>query len=330
MQRLVKKAALVARDRVSPPPTAPPEAAPVAEAPVEAPGAPSYEVLSYYTSAAPSAQQAVDTFAGEWYSRLPDELGVSAGPSPLFDDARMKWLIDAVGGMEGLRVLELGPLEGGHTWMMHNAGATIDAIEANSRAFLKCLVVKELLGLERVRFLRGDCIAFLESGPEPYDLVVASGVLYHMRDPLRLLDLLAGAGDRLMLWTHYYEGDHIPEEQRRQFTAAPIEVTAATGRRCVLHPRHYVEALDSPSFCGGPAETANWMEREDILGHLGDLGFDQIEVEFDEYHGNGPCFCVLAQRTAGIGPSAEPASTQRTEERELSAEDGAGQRTVDA
>jgi hypothetical protein len=315
----------VARDRVN----ALPGSAPAAGAAGETPEPRSYEVLSYYTSAPPSAQEAVDIFAGEWHSRLPDELGVSAGASLLFDDARMKWLIDAVGGMEGLRVLELGPLEAGHTWMMHNAGATIDAIEANSRSFLKCLVVKELLGLERVSFQRGDCIAFLETEPEPYDLVVASGVLYHMRDPLRLLDLLAGVGDRLMLWTHYYDGAHIPEDHRRQFTAAPIEVTASTGRRCVLHPRHYVEALNSADFCGGPAETANWMEREDILGHLRDLGFDQIEVAFDEHHVNGPSFCVLAQRTVGAGPSAEPETAQESDDRPLPV-DRAGQPTVDA
>ncbi len=37
-----------------------------------------------------------------------------------------------------MNILELGPLEGAHTYQLR-----ILAIEANAEAFLKCLVVKE-------------------------------------------------------------------------------------------------------------------------------------------------------------------------------------------
>ena len=45
------------------------------------------------------------------------------------------WALSLLGSIEGQSVLELGPLEGGHTYMLHKAGANITSIEANKRGF---------------------------------------------------------------------------------------------------------------------------------------------------------------------------------------------------
>ena len=46
-------------------------------------------------------------------------------------------------GVDGRRVLELGPLEGGHSYMLQRAGAArVLAIEANTRAFLKFYAIR--------------------------------------------------------------------------------------------------------------------------------------------------------------------------------------------
>jgi SAM-dependent methyltransferase len=83
-------------------------------------------------------------------------------------------------------VLELGPLEGGHSFMFERLGAReVIAIEANPRAYLKCLIIKELLDLRRVRFLCGDFLEYLRADGTDFDLVFASGVLYHMRNLAR-------------------------------------------------------------------------------------------------------------------------------------------------
>ena len=61
--------------------------------------------------------------------------GFETGSSALFDDIRIKWLEAQLGSFAGQRVLDLGPLEGGHTCMMENAGASVVAIEGNQRPF---------------------------------------------------------------------------------------------------------------------------------------------------------------------------------------------------
>ena len=98
-------------------------------------------------SHAPSPQATIDILDG-WVSILPAELGADTrGSAPLFADERAIWAIDRLGGVRGATILELGPLEGGHTYMLDRAGAkSIIAIEGNKRCYLKCLITKELLG----------------------------------------------------------------------------------------------------------------------------------------------------------------------------------------
>ena len=125
--------------------------------------------MSAYAKAKPSLQQTVDLFGGDWVSAFPASAGaVNAGKMPLFEDPRMDWAeqhFRALGvELKGASVLELGPLEGGHTYMLSKRGArSVTAIEANREAYLRCLVAKELLGVERVNFLYGDAIDFLRS-----------------------------------------------------------------------------------------------------------------------------------------------------------------------
>jgi hypothetical protein len=82
----------------------------------------------------------------------------------------------------------------------------IVAIEANTRAFLKCLIIKELLGLQQMRFLCGNFVEYLRQDEENFQICLASGVLYHMQNPAELIALLARrCSEHLFMWTHYYE-----------------------------------------------------------------------------------------------------------------------------
>ena len=140
--------------------------------------------LDGYVELIPTDQNALDIFKGEWSSRLPGiwkEL--NAGTIPLFEDPRILWAADQLGGFGNQRVLELGPLEAGHSYMLETLGAdTVIAVEANKRAYLKCLIIKEILNLKRCRFELGDCVTFLRENQTAFDVCLASGVLYHMRE----------------------------------------------------------------------------------------------------------------------------------------------------
>jgi hypothetical protein len=86
----------------------------------------SLSILDHYCRLSPSHQNAVDIFQGEWSSQFPPPFeNLTAGPLALFQDVRLAWAIDQLGGVGSKTVLELGPLEGGHAYMLEHAGALI-------------------------------------------------------------------------------------------------------------------------------------------------------------------------------------------------------------
>lgn len=186
------------------------------EAETGADGGPDLATLSFqkFHDRAPSPQAAVDIFKGRWASRFPDrEPPLVAGTAPHFTaegDHRPAQAARAFGGeagrLDGFRIVELGPLEGGHTYQLEGLGAQVVAIEANAEAYLKCLIAKEILGM-RSRFMLGDFERHLAAAQEPADLVFACGVLYHMTQPLRLIERICRAAPRCYLWTHYYDAE---------------------------------------------------------------------------------------------------------------------------
>ena len=257
-------------------------------------------LLGAYVGEAPSARVAVEIFRGEWSSKLPGELAAVSGTFDAFDDPRVRLAVDAVGGIDGARVLELGALEGGHTWMLEQMGADeIVAVEGNTRAFLRCLITKETVGLARSRFLCGDFVSYLREHPdERFDFVWASGVLYHVQEPLELLETIARSTDRLGLWTHYYDAAIIEDRPllHARFDHTP-EARSLLARSYELHTFHYGDERVDNAFCGGSRPTARWMTRDDLLACLSDLGFrhHEIPAECDERdHPFAPAILVSA------------------------------------
>jgi hypothetical protein len=166
-------------------------------------------ISPFYETRPPSPQTIADIFGGQWQSALPDQ--IVSGAAPLFDDRRPFWLASNVpGGLEGKSVLECGPFEGYQTYLLlKNGAATVVAVESNSVNFLKCLCVKEIYGLEKAALNFGDVVEFLRSNIERYDIVLASGILYHLQDPAYFIRRVCELGDIAYVWTHYFDKEAI-------------------------------------------------------------------------------------------------------------------------
>ena len=159
---------------------------------------------------------------------------------------------ERLGGFKGRTVLELGPLEGGHSYMLQHLGApSVVAVEANTRAFMRCLCIKEIFGLDRVHLKLGDFLAYLGEDSERFGIVAACGALYHMLDPIRLLDLIAEKTDRLLLWTHYYDADPIAARTGLREKFGPLESFDSGTQLYQGATYSYRDAVDSMGFSGG-------------------------------------------------------------------------------
>lgn len=262
-------------------------------------------MLDQYVRAAPDPQHAIDIFANDWWSQLPESAStLRAGPLPLFADSRVSWAIEAMDGVAGKTVLELGPLEGGHTYMLERAGAaSIVAIEASTRAFLKCLIVKELLDLQRAHFQLGDFEEYLRADGPRFDAVLASGVLYHVRNPVELIHNLGRITDRVFIWTQYYVKERVEAIAHMAHRFGHSERAEHAGYPHTLYRYDYGDFLDTTRFAGGSEEFSHWLSREDILGALRHAGFDDIRIgEDDPQHANGPAISLVARRSSPSKP----------------------------
>lgn len=258
------------------------------------------DILDSYVLKEPSNQNILDIFKGEWSSQLPDNLSLitQPGTARLFDDDRVAWAEEILGNFTNWKILELGPLEGGHSYMFQNRNANkVVSIEANTRAFLKCLCVKEILKLARVEFKLGEFMSFLKNDNSKYDMVFASGVLYHMEEPIELLDLISKVSDKIFIWTHYYDKDMISKRDELAHKFNPVSSFDYDGVSYEYSTQSYMEALGWEGFCGGPQPVSKWLTRDSIIKALRQFGFIDIQINFDATdHQNGPAFAICAKK----------------------------------
>ncbi len=257
------------------------------------------ELKIEYINTPPSPQNALDIFRGEWFAKLPPPFAnLNAGDGPIFEDPRIIWLGQRLDNPGSLHVLECGPHEGAHTYMLEKLGvASILSIEANTHAFLRCLVLKELLDLKRARFMLGDFVSYLRTSGR-YDLVVASGVLYHLVNPVEAIALMSRVTDQLYIWSHYYDE---PRVRTHPMLAHHFKSTSSAeyaGYTHSLYRQHYQTRLGNAGFNGGSRHYSHWLSREDLIGSLKFFGFDNLTIHFDHPDdAAGPNISLLAKRT---------------------------------
>jgi hypothetical protein len=240
----------------------------------------------------------VETAPSDWASHLPLE-GVQAGTAELFADSRVEWAMSALGGIAGMHCLELGPLEGGHSYMLEKGGARrVIAVEANRDAYLKCLIVKELLGLQRCSFLYGDAIRYLETTDAHFDACLCSGVLYHLVEPVRLIHLIAQHARRLHMWTHYYDPTRAGsgEPWHAAFARGETLDSDHGGFKFRLYRHDYGVTRSLGRFWGGTRPYAYWLTLDDLLGALEHFGWGGIETQIDTKHPHGSAVNLVAVR----------------------------------
>ncbi|MGH2904598.1 MAG: class I SAM-dependent methyltransferase [Solirubrobacteraceae bacterium] len=251
-----------------------------------------------FVAAAPSPQTAIEAVSTAWASRLPLP-GVSSGEAELFADPRVDWAIKALGGVNAAKCVELGPLEGGHSYMLEKAGAgSVTAVEANREAYLKCLIVKELLGMRRCLFLCGDVVEYLKATEEKFDVCWCMGILYHMVDPVQLIDLTSQRASQLYMWTHYYDAAKlaVSEHEGRAFANGTPSEATHKGYRHQLHRQDYGGTSGLRGFWGGTRPFSNWLTLEGLMGALEHFGWSEVRTQLDEDHPHGPSVSLVAVR----------------------------------
>jgi len=180
--------------------------------------------------------------------------------------------------------------------MWKSGAKSIISIEANQRAFMKCLITKELLGYE-AKFLLGNFAKYVESTSEKFDFTNMSGVLYHMTAPHELIANVARISDQVACWTHYFDRSILASnpQLRVKFEFEPKEVEIG-GVTCRLFKQKYLADIEVKGYAGGREEISYWMEKKDILSLFEGFGMDTRVLSEDRDHPHGPCMNFYAIR----------------------------------
>ena len=136
----------------------------------------------------------------EWWELLPfpshrirliGDLYTSPDGVDAAHDLRTDVVIEHIGGsLLGRSVVDLGCLEGAFAIEFARRGAArVVGVEAREVSVRRCNLACELIGLENVEFKVGDVTEELTASPGRFDVVFASGIVYHLADPAAFLRL---------------------------------------------------------------------------------------------------------------------------------------------
>jgi SAM-dependent methyltransferase len=177
-------------------------------------------------------------------------------------------------------ILELGALEGAHTFIMAQRPGikrvvSLEGREANLR---KARFVQQLLQVRNVEFAQANLehTEFAELGE--FDAVFCCGLLYHLPQPWKLIARLPAVAPVLFIWTQY---------------AAENEAhDVGQGLRGKIH----VEGgPDEP--LSGLSATATWLTLDSLRDLLAASGYGSVDVIYDDpSHANGPAVTIGATR----------------------------------
>jgi SAM-dependent methyltransferase len=111
-------------------------------------------------------------------------------------------------------ILELGALEGGHSFALASRPVVKRVVATEGRAsnIEKALFVQKLFGADKVEFVEANLENFDLPALGTFDAVFCSGLLYHLPEPWKLIEQCAKVSPNVFMWTHY-AGENEAEEK---------------------------------------------------------------------------------------------------------------------
>jgi hypothetical protein len=161
---------------------------------------------------------------------------------------------------EAETILELGPLEGAHTFMLaeHPRVKRVLGVEGRASNIRKATFLQDLLRVQNVEFVQANLETDLLSFGR-FDVVFCSAVVSHLPEPWTLLERLPKIAPKLFLWTVYSDDP-----------SADVVVDGFRGRR------QTEGGLDEP--LSGLSSDSLWLTLGSLTEALTRSGYDRVEI----------------------------------------------------
>ncbi len=207
-----------------------------------------------------------------WITRFYIDGKPCGGDFDAFHDVRIEQFFKHFPNVK--TILELGSLEGGHTFQLANK-AMVLGLEGRQQNIEKALYMQTLLGIKNAKFILADLETEDLTSYGKFDAVMCCGILYHLPKPWNLLQQISRITDSVFIWTHYVE--EASEEVEGYPGCWHVELGLA----------HPIAGLSDRSY---------WLTMDALRGILMDLGFTKIDIiEYGENKA-GKCVTLTAHR----------------------------------
>ena len=212
-----------------------------------------------------------------WVTQFKIQGQVYGGSFDAAGDPRLKWFQECFPGARN--ILELGSLEGGHSFALAALPHVnqVVAVEARADNLKRARFIQGLLKQPKVSFVQGNLERLELARLGTFDVVYCSGLLYHLPQPWKLVEQMSRVARGAYIWTHYAR----PEEAK----------VIRQGYRGRLY-REWYFLFDALS---GMSASSFWPTRDDLLRMLGDYGYTEVKVvEENHQHKHGPSITLAA------------------------------------
>jgi len=204
---------------------------------------------------------------------------------------------DYFGSFENLRIADLGSLEGGYAVEFARRRARVVALELRDRNLAKSAFAKDVLNLDTLEFVKDDIRNFTAEKYGTFDVVLASGILYHLDVPdvFSFVENVARACTGLAIID-----THIGVE--------PDESFAHNGKTyCGWHFTEYLgeptpEEVEQKNWMSVGNVKSFWLTRVSLFNLMYEAGFTSA------YECHIPVHLSPADRLTAVGIKGQPQS----------------------
>ncbi|CAN5309055.1 hypothetical protein BH20VER2_BH20VER2_07150 [soil metagenome] len=190
---------------------------------------------------------------------------------------------------EAKTILELGSLEGAHTFLLAEHAQRVLAIEGRAANLRKARLVQRLLRADNVEFVQANLEETDLTSFGKFDAVLCCGLLYHLPEPWKLLEQLPRVAPKVLIWTQY--ADDLAADTVRHGLRGIVRVEGGA---------------DEP--LSGMSHSAFWLTLGSLIKVLTTSGYERVHVlHHDLEHANGPAVVISAATAAAPPAQAAPA-----------------------
>ena len=215
--------------------------------------------------------------------RLDDGISTKPGSGPLMDAhpwfLAAKRVLETVfpGDKSRFRIADLGCLEGGYSVEFARMGFQVLGLEVRDSNMAACRYVKDMTRLPNLEFVQDNVWNVKAHGT--FDAMFCCGLIYHLDQPRRFLELLASVTTKLLiLQTHFST-----EDRNRKHGLSPLTENES------LPGRWYKEFKSDAAFQNRESsrwaawdnKRSFWIRREYLIQAIQDAGFDLVMEQFD-------------------------------------------------